>query len=1111
MSVPSPDLRHAGNEPADTAIEENRRLRRTMRDLVALSTLPAIWSGLGDDRIAESLCQVLMSTLSLDAVYVRLGRSTGEMPIEGMRFRQSDPGRQDVVKLTLASLLETSAVEATAVIPNVLGVGDPLRAAVVRFGMGENHGALVACSTAADFPTEQHRLLLGIGANQAAIVMQRRETEEARREQQEWLRVTLESIGDAVIATDNDGRVTYLNPTASELTGWTSEEALGESLTNVYRVVSTVTREPLDNISAVARRKGFSASSADSPLLIAKDGTERAIDRSAAPIRDSAKRIVGMVLTFRDVTEQRRREEQRNARLGVTHALIQSTSVQDASVGVLRAVCENAGWDAGFCWLIRDERLECQAHWHRLDLPLADFADESRKRAFCRGEGLPGRVWNTGNSTWIHRLLEDQNFPRLTAATQVGLRSACAFPVTLGDRTLGVIEFFAQRQREADADQMEMMSSAAAIFGQFLERKSTERDLRRSEEDLSEFFENATVGMHWVGPDGRILRVNRAELEMLGYTREEYLGRSITDFHADADVICDILTRLRSGEKLADYPARLRCKDGSMKDVLIDSSVTWRDNQFIHTRCFTRDVTERKRAETALADARARLDAALAAGSIATWTWDIVNNRLYADPKLAELFGLSPSEADGGLLDQFVQAIHPEDRQTVVETLSQAVESGETYEADYRILSNDGSIRWVSARGVAEADSSGRPVRMPGVLVDITDRKSLEEELRVRIAQLRDTDRRKDEFLATLAHELRNPLAPIRNSLQILKIPRIDAATVQQTRAMMERQVQHLVRLVDDLLDVSRVMRAKIELRREPIELGTVIARAVETAQPLIEVQGHRLELSLPQEPMLVEGDTVRLAQVVGNLLTNSAKYTDANGNIWVSVAREGGMAVLKVRDNGIGIAPDMLPHVFELFVQADHSTSKAQGGLGIGLTLAKNLTEMHGGTIEAHSPGLGAGCEFTVRLPLLMRSTDAVAKSDDEVIPAAVATGHRLLVVDDNEDAASSLAMLLRLRGHDVQIVHDGPSALGAAAVYRPNIVFLDIGMPGMDGYEVAVRIRRLPGLESVVLAALTGWGQLADRQRSKQAGFDHHLVKPVDIQGLELVLDSVTSAGPL
>jgi CheY-like chemotaxis protein len=197
--------------------------------------------------------------------------------------------------------------------------------------------------------------------------------------------------------------------------------------------------------------------------------------------------------------------------------------------------------------------------------------------------------------------------------------------------------------------------------------------------------------------------------------------------------------------------------------------------------------------------------------------------------------------------------------------------------------------------------------------------------------------------------------------------------------------------------------------------------------------------------------------------------------------------------------------------VQADHSTSKAQGGLGIGLTLAKNLTEMHGGTIEAHSPGLGAGCEFTVRLPLLMRSTDAVAKSDDEVIPAAVATGHRLLVVDDNEDAASSLAMLLRLRGHDVQIVHDGPSALGAAAVYRPNIVFLDIGMPGMDGYEVAVRIRRLPGLESVVLAALTGWGQLADRQRSKQAGFDHHLVKPVDIQGLELVLDSVTSAGPL
>ena len=345
-------------------------------------------------------------------------------------------------------------------------------------------------------------------------------------------------------------------------------------------------------------------------------------------------------------------------------------------------------------------------------------------------------------------------------------------------------------------------------------------------------------------------------------------------------VIGDILEKLGAGEKLAEYPARLRCKDGSIKDVLIDSSVLWKDGRFVHTRCFTRDVTERRHAESALAETRARLDAALEAGAIATWTWDIPNNLLFADSKLARLFNLPPSEASGRTLDSYLRAIHPDDLPRVAAALERSVASGEPYEADYRIVQADGSVRWVTARGQAEHDAVGRPVRMPGVLVDITERKLLEE-------ALRDADRRKDEFLATLAHELRNPLAPIRTSLELLKMPRIDAATLQRTRAMMERQVHQLVRLVDDLLDVSRVMRGKIELRRERVELAAVIARAVETVQPLIEVQGHQLELSIPDESLLVDADPVRLAQVVANLLTNAAKYTEAKGHIGIEVRRE--------------------------------------------------------------------------------------------------------------------------------------------------------------------------------------------------------------------------------
>jgi signal transduction histidine kinase/CheY-like chemotaxis protein len=374
---------------------------------------------------------------------------------------------------------------------------------------------------------------------------------------------------------------------------------------------------------------------------------------------------------------------------------------------------------------------------------------------------------------------------------------------------------------------------------------------------------------------------------------------------------------------------------------------------------------------------------------------------------------------------------------------------------------------------------------------------------------LREGDRRKDEFLATLAHELRNPLAPIRNSLEILKIPRIDATTAQQTRDMMERQVHHLVRLVDDLLDVSRVMRGKIELRKEPLEFATVLARAVETAKPLIEVQEHQLEISVSQESLLLDADPVRLAQVVGNLLTNSAKYTEANGHIWLTARREEDWAVLQVRDTGIGIAPEMLPHVFELFVQADHSSTKAQGGLGIGLTLVKNLVEMHGGTVEAHSAGLGKGSEFVVRLPLMALRTE---KPDDEEFTEpdqeTPKSSRRLLVVDDNHDAAQSLALLLRLKGHEVRVANDGPSALEIASSFPPDMIFLDIGMPGMDGYEVARRLRQQAGLEKVVLVALTGWGQQEDRRRSREAGFDHHLVKPAEAKVLEDLLAELNAS---
>ena len=395
-----------------------------------------------------------------------------------------------------------------------------------------------------------------------------------------------------------------------------------------------------------------------------------------------------------------------------------------------------------------------------------------------------------------------------------------------------------------------------------------------------------------------------------------------------------------------------------------------------------------------------------------------------------------------------------------------------------------------------------RPLRVPGLISAARAalrargrqyelREHLEESRRVAEA-LRESDRHKNEFLAMLAHELRNPLAPIRNGLYILKQSGASGRFGPGLRDMMERQVEHMTRLVDDLLDVSRILRGRIELRLETFDLKTAVARAVETAQPLIDSQRHELSVELPERPLWVRGDLVRLSQIFANLLNNAAKYTPGPGHIHLSARGEGGEAVVRVRDDGLGLAPEMVPQVFDLFTQAERSLDRSQGGLGLGLTLVKRLTEMHGGTVSAASEGLGRGCEFVVRLPASAGASAPGRGEGPDHAPRPPA--RRVLVVDDNMDAADSLAMLLRLEGHEVGTRYNGPAALEAARSLRPEVVFLDIGLPGMDGYEVARRLRGQSELGEIFLVAVTGVGQEEDRRRSREAGFDVHLTKPVD-----------------
>jgi signal transduction histidine kinase/DNA-binding response OmpR family regulator len=412
--------------------------------------------------------------------------------------------------------------------------------------------------------------------------------------------------------------------------------------------------------------------------------------------------------------------------------------------------------------------------------------------------------------------------------------------------------------------------------------------------------------------------------------------------------------------------------------------------------------------------------------------------------------------------------------------------------------------RWYESYAARLGGSESRTVAL--LFSDITDRKRADDDLRRLATELAESDRRKTEFLATLAHELRNPLAPLSSGLQVMKLAASDAAAIERTRGMMERQVNHMVHLVDDLLDVARITTGKVDLKKERVDLQTVIASAVETSMPLIEAGRHELVVQMPDEVLLLEIDLTRVAQVVSNLLNNAAKYTPVRGRIGLSVRREGAEVVIAVSDTGIGIPPASMPTVFEMFTQVGRNMERAQGGLGIGLSLVRRLVELHGGTVTAASDGVGRGSTFTLRLPLMVDEAAAPGRTapvralDDSAAPSL-----RVLVVDDNVDAADTLAALLEMGGHATRVANDGTQALEMAQAFRPQVVFLDIGLPGMNGYEVARRMRSTPGMESGILVALTGWGTREDRERSSEAGFDHHLTKPADMAAVENLLSGL------
>jgi PAS domain S-box-containing protein len=625
------------------------------------------------------------------------------------------------------------------------------------------------------------------------------------------------------------------------------------------------------------------------------------------------------------------------------------------------------------------------------------------------------------------------------------------------------------------------------------ERRATEAALRELEQRHHTLLELMPAAMYWSDADGRLRYYNRRAAELWGRAPDLAAGDTrycgslrmyAPDGQALAHAQCPFAEVLRTGVPVHNQEVMIERPDGSRITAMVNIEPL-RDpaGAIVGAINLFQDISERKASDRALRDSEARYRSLVDASGAIVFVSDANAAWHTPQPAWEAYTGQSFDEYRG---HGWAAAIHPDDRDRIVASVLQAVAEARVWRGEARVWhAATLGYRWQEARAVPIRDASGHVREWVGTCIDVHARKAAEE-------AVLEADRRKDEFLAVLAHELRNPLAPIASSLDILRIPHADHPAALD---VMERQVHHLVRLVDDLMEVSRITRGVVELRQESLTLQDVVRAAVEISRPLIAAHGHELDVRLPEEGLPVRGDRVRLTQVVANLLNNAARYTRRGGRIRVLAARHLDEGLICVADNGQGIAPEMQKRIFDMFARGD----AAAGGLGIGLGLSRRLTELHGGSIEVASEGEGRGSEFTVRLPLAPESTAAV--SPPPRAPRATQP-LRVLVVDDNVDAADSLASLLSALGHDTRTANDGRGALRAAEEARPDVILLDLGMPQPDGYAVAREIRQRDWGRSVRLVAVSGWGQDAERRRSRESGFDVHLVKPVSLEQVHDVL---------
>ena len=871
-------------------------------------------------------------------------------------------------------------------------------------------------------------------------IAEHQRAEEALRASEELFRVIASNTPDHILLQDRALRYLFVvNPQL----GLTEADMIGKTDHDF------LSKEDADTLTAIKRKVLETGEPLHQEIpLVSRTGKKEFFDGSYIPRLNAEGQVDGLIGYFQNVTAQREAKEQLHK-----------------SQKLLQDIIDNA---ESLIYLV-----DLEGRYLMLNRPMEDLFGISREHLIGKDRlmVLPKEIaeQHRANDLAVIREKSPLTFEEATEEAD-------------GRHTYLSVKF---PLMNADGE----VYAVGGISTDITERKRAEMELEQSRRRFQELSEATFEGIV-ISEQGRIIDVNEQLAQMLDIPQEELIGKNFMTLIVPEDRE-RIMANIHAGREAITEHGLIR-RDGTI--IIVEAHGKPSGFQGRQTRITAiHDITERKRAEASLQASEARFRMIFEYAPVMINSFDQDGRCVLWNSQCQRVFGWTAEELNATENPLALFYPDPEVRQQVLDSI---LSKPEKVFREWHPTSKDGTERICRWANFVLPDGTVISLGM-----DITEAKRSENALRKANERLAEADRRKDEFLAMLAHELRNPLAPIRNAAQILGIVGADEQSLQRQRGIIDRQVAHMAHLLDDLLDVSRITRGKIVLQKRALHLTDVLAHALETAAPLIEGRHHLLELSMPPDSLCVEGDIDRLAQAVGNLLANAAKYTDEEGKILLEGKAEDGQAVVRVRDNGVGIAPQTLPHIFELFIQADQGLDRAQGGLGIGLTMVKSLVESHGGTVEAYSAGLGLGSEFTIRLPTLPSIVQVPAPLENPKSCPPEAAPRRILIVDDIVDTSTSLAELLKIWGHEVRMDHNGPAALDTAQAWRPDVVLLDIGLPGMNGFEVARRLRAEHG-NTMRLIAMTGYVQDSDRQKAREAGFDEHLAKPVDLIFLQELL---------